>query len=169
MKKINFAICIMLFLASIFMAAKLAVSLPYIINWPFTGVLYGTTFLLIAILCIFLLKIDKDIPDKVDIKYIAKSALVTFLFISTFMNYTVRFGTENKISYAFKEGVVIDKYKSSNHGYLSFKIKSKESGLVSLEGYSQEFWNKVNIGDKVMKKFKSIELTPINITQKQLN
>lgn len=44
------------------------------------------------------------------------------------------------------DGVVQEKYTSSNHGALALKISG-----IDYEGVNFDFWNKVNVGDRVKK------------------
>jgi hypothetical protein len=58
----------------------------------------------------------------------------------------------------FSDGLVVKKYKSSNHGPLSVVVDLGDSGKVVCEGLSAEAWEAVSPGSKVAKKCGSTDI-----------
>jgi hypothetical protein len=63
----------------------------------------------------------------------------------------VRFTTEDYLSLDFSSGVVVEKYRSRNHGYLSIRVQVAGRGTLEVEGVSPASWDKVSVGARVSK------------------
>jgi hypothetical protein len=70
---------------------------------------------------------------------------------SAFWSY-VRLTTEEYPSLDFSDAVVIEKYRSRNHGYLSVRVQVEGRGTLAVEGVSPASWDKLSAGSRISKR-----------------
>ena len=64
----------------------------------------------------------------------------------------VRAISEEQLSLDFSRGLVVEKYRSTNHGRLAIRVKVADRGNLEVEGVSSEIWGKISVGSTVSKR-----------------
>lgn len=131
--------------------AFVVISLPYVPNWPYVGavclavsVVAGGVYLLAA-------RRHLDRPSPITMAWLLR---VFPLWLSAFALFSsfVRFTVEKVRSLEFSHGVVVEKYRSHNHGYLSARVQVEGRGTLEVEGISPTAWEMISSGSKVSKR-----------------
>jgi hypothetical protein len=153
--KTNFFVVLVLFVIAMASSARLSIAWPYRENWPYTGLVYGVLFLVsTATVVVTLRKHFIRLDSRITAAKIGASFLLFFLVSSAFWSFSLRFLTEPPIAYSFENAKVIEKYRSSNHGYPGLCIRYADGTTIKLDVPGQEeFWQKVAIGSTVRKQF----------------
>lgn len=150
------------FLISLLCAAFLSMKLPYIENWPHTGISYGIVWILL--LALFVANKKKQLISQISDftpSMLVHTAIAYFLVASAFCSFTFRFLTEPQQSYSFDNAVILLKQRSYNHNYPNIKVKTDDGRIISLDIPGQDkFWQKLKIGDRVNKNFNNAEIHP---------
>jgi hypothetical protein len=73
----------------------------------------------------------------------------------------VRLTTEDFPSMTFSDGVVLEKYRSSNHDYLSVRVQIVGQGTLRVEGLSLTSWDQVSRGSIVSKRCGVSDITVV--------
>lgn len=159
--KSNFFVVLVLFIAAMAFSARLSFAWPYCENWPYTGLVYGALFLILAAIVVITLRKHLIKPDsKISAAKIGASFLLYFLCLSALLSFVLRFLTEPQIAHSFEKATVIEKYRSSNHNYPGFCIRYADGTIIKLDLPGQEeVWQKVHIGSVVSKQFGKQQIT----------
>lgn len=79
------------------------------------------------------------------------TALGTTAFTVLFLAY-VHVTTRDYRDLDFSSAVVVTKYKSRNHNYLSVRVQPVSGKEFSVEGIPLSSWDKISIGSKISKR-----------------
>jgi len=123
---------------------------PYLANWPYTGIVAFLVSLLLQAVYKRCLKVTKD--DCLSPRSLTQALRVfpIFLFSSLMFWSFVRATSERYYARAFKHGVVIEKYRSTNHSSPSIRVQT-EAGIVECEDIPSESWDRILVGSSVSK------------------
>ncbi|PHS01345.1 MAG: hypothetical protein COA78_22680 [Blastopirellula sp.] len=150
------------FIISVFIASQLVFNLPYVENWPYTGLTYGVVFLFAFLIVTVLFKHQFATKSNTSLPALSMTCLGFTLLCSSFLSFTGRNFTEREISYSFQNGEIIEKYKSSEHEYLSLKVKIEDEQIIRLENIKAETWNNLKAGDLINKSFGKPQVTLVD-------
>jgi hypothetical protein len=151
---------ILLFVVAMLGPAFVVVHLPLVPNWPYVGVIFGVLSLLAAVVYLMVvvrrLKAMKPLTTALVLRLFPFWLAVFSLFWSWLL-----ITTEKNNSLQFAEGRVVEKYRSSNHGYLSVWVAVDGRGTVACEGLSPETWEAISPGSKVAKRCGSRDIVVV--------
>lgn len=150
-----------LFLIAVFVSGQAAIRLPYIENWPYTWMVYGSFFGTMGIGLFIHLHRRKFILDPLSFR---ASGLIFFqllLILSAFFCLVVRSFVEPLHASSFEYVEVLKKYRSSNHNYPAMQMRLEDGRSIFLDLPGQEeMWQSVNVGDHLAKPFGKEKLIP---------
>lgn len=154
MKIVNITALSIIYFVLLIFSIHISAKLPYIKNFPYSGIVYIMLTLIIYWIIYKIILLRNFKYQILTLKFLLLN--VTLL---VFIN-LARLLIEPIYCYEFDNGKIIEKYKGG-HNYLSFKIKTKEHGILELENFPLEIWNNIEVGDLVKKDFLSKDLIKI--------
>ncbi len=151
-----------LWLIAVFVSAQAAIRLPYIENWPYTWVVYGSLFGTIGLGLFIRCSVKKFTPDPLSFRGAGSIFLLTFPLLTAFLCFFVRSFVEPLHSSSFEYVEVLKKYRSSNHHYPAMQLRTEDGRSISLDLPGQEdLWQSVKVGDHLAKPFGDKKLVPV--------
>jgi hypothetical protein len=142
---------IVLAAGAMFGPALAILELPFVPNWPYTGLACLVGSAVVGVVYTARVRRHLRRPSPVTPRWLAR-VFPVWLSVFTLFWSSVRLTIEKDLSLAFSEGVVVEKYRSRNHGYLSVRVEVAGRGILSVEGMSPAAWNVVSAGAKVSKR-----------------
>jgi F0F1-type ATP synthase membrane subunit c/vacuolar-type H+-ATPase subunit K len=135
---------------AIFGPAFVIFRLPLIPNWPYVGLICLVASIVVGGVYTALARRHLKRPTLINPNCLFR-AFPIWLSVFTLGWSLVRLMTEKYPSLAFSEGVVVEKYRSKNHGYLSVRVEVAGRGILVVEGISPASWDAVSAGSRVSK------------------
>ncbi len=133
------------------LSALVVFHLPLVPNWPYVGWLsFGASVALGGIYFVFV-RPDVRARQPYSFPWLARVLPFYFFVYSCFWSFLFVL-TESGRCREFSEGIVVEKFKSSNHGSLSVRVDLGRSGTVTCEGLSAETWETISPGSKIAKR-----------------
>jgi hypothetical protein len=127
-------------------------------NWPFVGLICMGASVAFGGAAVALTWRHLRKPSRVTARWLLLIFPVCLSAFAFFWSY-VRATTEDYPSLDFSNGVVIEKYRSPNHQYLSVRVQVEGRGTLDVEGISLASWEKVRTGSRVAKRCGSTDIT----------
>jgi hypothetical protein len=125
--------------------------LPLVPNWPYIGLVCLVTSVVMGGVYTALALQHLRRPSPITPSWLFRVFPVWLSVFTLFWSY-VRLTTEEYPSLDFAHGVVVEKYRSNNHGYLSVRVEVAGRGTVAVEGISPSSWDVVSAGSRVSKR-----------------
>mgnify|MGYP000586723435 CR=1 FL=1 len=141
--------------------------LPYVENWPYTWIVYGTLSLIIGVIIATAVKHGLNAKSFGDpVMKIITTLIMGFFSFCVFWCFTLRRETEPLESLSFERAVVLNKDRSSNHNYPRLKLETEKGKVLTLDIPGQEdVWQKLKTGNQVKKSFRKEEILPLSPEQ----
>ena len=149
---------IVLAAVAMFGPALVMLRLPFVPNWPYIGLVCLVASVVVGSVYAALARRHLRRPSPITPSWLFRVFPVWLSVFTLFWSY-VRLTTEEYPSLAFSDGVVVEKYRSNNHGYLSVRVEVAGRGTLAVEGISASSWDVVSAGSRVSKSCGTTDIT----------
>ncbi|WFB35436.1 hypothetical protein P3T73_14860 [Kiritimatiellota bacterium B12222] len=133
-------------------------TLPYIQNWPYTGLVYGVVAATLAGAFTLVMKSQLGEKGQWTLSKFILNVLLLFLILLSMVCLALRVSTEKVVAYAFDEALIREKVKNPLQDNLTFYLRLPDGEEVVLDGYDPDLWGHLKSGDEVRKEFRQIDL-----------